>query len=384
MAKSGQPAFEAWHAYVSSGRLDAPLLRPAVFRAWERSHQAGADPQRMRAEVLSNSDAERVIDANADLVAAAQPYLRALSRAAGRERHAAMLGDAQAILLDVQGDAATVHGPERVPGIGSFLSEAHAGANGIGTPLAHQGYVELAGPEHFIGGFHLFTCQGLPLRGFEGETIGSLSVSVRTPLAADRLRRVLKVAARGIEADMIVQGLRRRLRRLPRDAAWPQFECLHQDLVQLHTASRLEFELASFESARVSGDAHVLLRDANELIERFTRLSRLWRVLVDPTVCVGDELEADQLIRDSVDLVQTEARLAKVTLRASTLPCGRIRDVHEAVPALVAGHFVALSRAGEGTVVEVSLDERRRVQWRLLPLTGRPHSFHCNLEVVGT
>jgi transcriptional regulator of acetoin/glycerol metabolism len=335
----------------------------------------------MRAEVFSPADMDRVLCAHDELLGAARPYLQALSRAAGRERHAAMLGDARAVVLDLRADDETLRGSPGFPGPGALLSEAHAGANGIATPIAENSYVELAGPEHFISGFHPFTCQGIPLHGVDGETVGSLTVSVRTPRAAYRLHRILKVAARGIEAEMIVGRLRTRLRELPRDDDWAHLERLHQDVVQVHTAGRLEFELASFELARAA-DAEALIHAAREVMERFTRLSRLWQILVEPTTRVVEELDASQLVRDSSDLMQTEARMAGVTLRTATTPCGRVRRLHELVRALVHGHMVALRRAGEQGVVEVSTNERGCVEWTIVPAEGRPSSLHYDLQVV--
>jgi sigma-54 dependent transcriptional regulator, acetoin dehydrogenase operon transcriptional activator AcoR len=150
-------AFRAHEQYVSIGKLSPALLREPVFRAWERSHLQGASALRAKAIQLEPLETERLLESKKEIILAAQPYLRALSKAAGSVPHAAMLGDAQAIVLDVKGDEQTVHGPVSVPGPGSLLDEGACGANGIGTPLAEGAYAELVGPEHFIGGFHPFT-----------------------------------------------------------------------------------------------------------------------------------------------------------------------------------------------------------------------------------
>lgn len=96
----------------------------------------GANPRLRRAEAPSAVDTERLLERQGKIIRAAQPYLRALSRAADGERHAAMLGNAGSIVLDVLGDDLGVQGPERVPGPGALLDERACGANWIGTPLA--------------------------------------------------------------------------------------------------------------------------------------------------------------------------------------------------------------------------------------------------------
>src|SRR5512134_2752194 len=170
---------EAWRKYVSTGALNPGALRPAVFRAWERCHDFGTSPRQPQAESLSSDATQRLLDSRAGILAAARPYMAALSRAAGSDRHAAMLGDRSGVVLDIVGDEQTVHGPEPFPGPGALLAEEVSGANGIGTPLAGAEYVELVGPEHFIGGFHVVTCQGGPVRAPEGAVTGVISTSVR-------------------------------------------------------------------------------------------------------------------------------------------------------------------------------------------------------------
>jgi transcriptional regulator of acetoin/glycerol metabolism len=379
--KSTQTAFEAWRSYLSAGRIHSQLLRGPVYRAWERAHVGGANPRRIRAEMYSRIETERLREANETLIGAAQPYMRALARAAGSEMHAVVLGEATGVVIDARGHDQLTVGPHGVASPGSMLSEAHAGANGIATPVAEGRYVELVGPEHFIGGFHDFTCQGLPVRGVDGETIGSLCITVPTGATPSRFRSMAKIAGRGIEAELVVSRLRARLRELPVRDDWTHLERLHQDIVQIHAMSRLEFDLAAFELSR-SGDATTLLRRTRDLLERFARLSRLWQVLADPVTEVVVEVDADQLVRDSVDLMQTEARMQAIDLRVATQPCGRVPLVHEVVRALVHGHAVALRGAGQEGSVEVAMDERGRVGWTVVPAVGRPSSLHCDLPVV--
>jgi transcriptional regulator of acetoin/glycerol metabolism len=286
-----------------------------------------------------------------------------------------MLGDGEAVVLDALGD------DETTASTGSMMSEAHAGANGLGTPIAEGRYVALVGPEHFIGGFQPFTCHGVPLVGFDGHTIGSLTISVRAPEHAIRLRPILEAAAHGIEADLIAMRLRARLRELPRTHDWPALERLHQDLLQLHTSGRLEFELASFELMH-GRDGGAWIRSARELGDRFARLARIWRILAEPETPVVDEIDAEQLLRDTTELVQTDARMANVTVRSTTTPCGLTRRAQEIVPILMRHHSIALRRAGQAGLVEVAIDERARVTWTILAASAPELSLHFDMPVI--
>jgi sigma-54 dependent transcriptional regulator, acetoin dehydrogenase operon transcriptional activator AcoR len=311
-------AYQAHEQYVSSGKLSPALLREPVFRAWERSHLQGASARRAKAIQLEALETERLLEKERRIIIAAKPYLRALSKAAGSAPHAAMLGDAQAIVLDVTGDEETIHGPVSVPGPGSLLDESACGANGIGTPLAEGGYAELAGPEHFIGGFHPFTCQGIPVRGADGVVAGTLSVSVKKPDAAQFLREILICAAHAIEMDLLHQRLEEDLHRV---AASPSInddlmEKLRQDVVQALAIARLNVEFAARDLQRGRMDyASRLLHLADQSLQSFSRQGALWRSLVSTQPALERPVNLNQLIDDLCGLLKTERNTGTITLQ---------------------------------------------------------------------
>ena len=96
-------AEEAWRVYNSRGKIAANLLRDHVYRAWERAHIQQANPQHMKAERLSKNETADLIQRHFVLIEAARPYMHALSLAAGVESHAAILGNEQAMVLEVTG-----------------------------------------------------------------------------------------------------------------------------------------------------------------------------------------------------------------------------------------------------------------------------------------
>lgn len=271
---------DVWRHYAVTKTLPDSVLREPIYRAWRRCDAVGASPFVMHARELSPTQAQGLFKQESDLIEAARPYMQALSQAAGSERHAAMLGDRNAAVLDVIGDEESVHGKQRVPGPGALLAEAQAGANGIGSPLAEGGYIELVGPEHFIEGFHPFTCQGLPLYGPEGETAGVLSTSVRRVEASQRIREILICAAHGIEAELMRRRLSTDLKNLfaAEDDEARLLDKLQQDIVQLQGAARLRLETAIRLARHDRRPAALrLVEAATDLIRRFQEQSRLWR-----------------------------------------------------------------------------------------------------------
>lgn len=344
----------AWRRYVADGRLD-PAVRPHVARAWRRSVERGCDPHRLRADTLSASGTADLLAREAPLVSAARPFLNALSRAAGADRHAAMLADGQVRVLDVVGDQASVHGPEAVPGPGSLLEEANAGANGHGTAIAEGGYVELVGPEHFIEGFHAFTCQGIPLIAPDGAVAGVIGVSVRRLRTARRVRDILFCAARGVECELLSRWVADTVAATARDGVAVVAERLRQDLVQRLAAGRLRLEVAADRISR-GGDAAGLVKAAGELIERFGRLAAVWRDLVTTEPLPPEPIVLRDLASDLLDLLGTEARMADVTLTWGASAAVRVLADRRALAQEALGRLLtAFQGAGAGGRVQVDV-----------------------------
>lgn len=309
MQPNSRVVHDVWRHYIVTGGIPHDVLRQPIDKAWRRCMQVGASPFVMRAKELQAREAAALFARESDLIDAARPYLRALSRAAGAERHAAMLGDRNAVVVEVVGDEESVHGREKVPGPGSLLAEQQAGANGIGSPLQEDGYIELVGPEHFIEGFHPFTCQGLPLNGPGGETVGVLSTSVRRVEASHKIREILYCAARGIEAELYRRELLAELQKLIEgEKESTLLEQLRQDMVQLHGAARLRLEKATLLASKgMAPEVIELVHAATALIERFQRQSRLWTEIATSPSAAPEFLDLGQLAREISGLLSTEA-----------------------------------------------------------------------------
>jgi sigma-54 dependent transcriptional regulator, acetoin dehydrogenase operon transcriptional activator AcoR len=330
-------SLEAGRLYRSTGAIDTQLLRPHVYRAWVRSHLEGADPRRPRAEALSPIDTERLREQQGRIIASAQPYLRALSRASGGESHAVMLGDARAIVLDVLGDEQSIHGPERVPGPGALLEEGACGANGLGTALAEGGYQEIVGPEHFIQGFHAFTCQGIPLRDEDGAIAGVLSVSVRRPEVRQRLREILLCAAHAIEMELLAARLdedRQSVLATQRPSI-EQVNRLLGDVLQAQASVRLRLEVAADQVAQSQlTHARDLVQLAAAVLGRFRRQTALWRGLAFDEAAAPRPVALDAALRELVELLEVEAAVSHVEL-----------VLHEIEPVVIDADPHALARA---------------------------------------
>jgi transcriptional regulator of acetoin/glycerol metabolism len=354
----------AWREFVTTGALDDAAVRPHVLRAWQRSARAGCSPHRPTAARLDAAETLALLEREKKLIAAARPYLAALSRSAGDTRHAAQLADREARVLDVVGDERSVTGPEAVPGPGAMMSEAGAGANGLGTTLAEGGYTEIVGPEHFIEGFHGYTCQGIPIAGPGGAILGVLSISLRGLATANRIRDILFCASQGIACDLLAQELLETVVRTRHGDQIDVAERLRQDIVQHLATARLKLELAAQRVAR-GGDTAALLQAAEELTIRFRQRATLWCDLVTDAVAAPGPVRLDDLVEQMIALLATEASVNELSLawgaRRDTAVI--LADRHGAGRRILTEILTAMQRAGRGGQLrlEVRVDPERKL-----------------------
>jgi sigma-54 dependent transcriptional regulator, acetoin dehydrogenase operon transcriptional activator AcoR len=236
-----------------------------------------------------------------------------------------------------------------VPGPGAVMSEAGAGANGLGTTLAESGYTEIIGPEHFIEGFHGYTCQGIPIVGSGGSVLGVMSISLRGIGTLDRIRDILFCASQGIECDLLSQELLDTVVRSRQDGAAGVAERLRQDIVQHLAAARLKLELAAQRLAR-GGDTAALLETAEELTVRFRRRATLWRDLVTEAVAAPSPFRLDEMVEQMIALLSTEASVNELNLAwgARQAPAMVLADPHGAGRKLLAEVLTGMQRIGSG------------------------------------
>jgi len=341
----------AWERYVQHQELAPDTLRPYVLRAWDRARASGCNPRLGRADLLGEHDTQQLLAERHELITATAPFLGALSRAAGESRHAAMLADTDGRLLCLAGDAETM-ADENFPRPGSLLDEAHAGANGVGTAIAENGYVELVGPEHFIEGFHAFTCQGVPITGPQGP-MGVLSMSVRTLATADRVRDILFCATEAVECDLLAKWLSG----ISGQEMAHTLERLRQDMLQRLTSARLRMEVAARRIA-AGADVTTMVQTSKAMSAQFARQARTWRVLALERngTAQPEPLALADIVQDLLDLLATEARLTGVQFEWGAADRVKVLDDHQALTRRLLGGFLsALQKAAPGSTLVVEV-----------------------------
>jgi transcriptional regulator of acetoin/glycerol metabolism len=372
-----------WERYVQHQELAPETLRPYVLRAWNRARASGCNPRLGRADLLGEHDTQQLLAERHELIKITAPFLGALSRAAGENRHAAMLADTDGRLLCLTGDTETM-ADENFPRPGSLLDEAHAGANGVGTAIAENGYVELVGPEHFIEGFHAFTCQGVPITGPQGP-MGVLSMSVRTLATADRVRDILFCATEAVECELLAKWLSG----ISGQEMEHTLERLRQDMLQRLTSARLRMEVAARRIA-AGADVTAMVQTSKAMSAQFARQARTWRLLaLERTGTAQPEpLALADIVQDLLDLLATEARLTGVQFEWSAAERVRVLDDQQALTRrLLSGFLSTLQKAAPGSTLVVEVGAvgglgRTALKERLIDGRVRPGPVVESLRVT--
>ena len=333
----------------------------------------GCDPRLVRADLLSTVETVELLQRESRLIEVATPFLNALSRAAGDDRHAAMLSDGQGRVLKIAGDPLTIE-DENFPRAGSLLSEATAGANGIGTTLAEGRYVELVGPEHFIEGFHVFTCQGVPLFETANAPSGALSMSLRRVEAANKVRDILFCASEAAACELLSRRLSEAI--VTTGGLQTFLEPLRQDLVQGIAIARLQLELAAHDIAS-GNDAALSLGDAYQLSQTFRRHAAVWRDLSDQATGSAEPIVLTDLADEFTSLMATEARVTNVTMHHGRMEKVLVLDDRRALSQRLLGAFLTAMQSAQ-VASEIRIDVFADALSGAITLTG----ISANHELV--
>ncbi len=363
----------AWREYALEGGKLSPDVRPYVNRAWRRSRALGCDPQLHRAETLSSAATARLLTQRNELRRQLDPFLTALSRAAAPDRHAAILSDEYGHILQIAADEETST-DDAFPHAGALLSEATSGANGVGTALAEDAYVELVGPEHYMEGFHPFTCQGVPVHSPDGTITAVLSMSVRRLETADRVRDILFCASEAAECELLADWLA-----YSADSTQaPVLERLRQDIVQKLAIARLRLEQAAAQLSN-GASASDPLDAAVEYARKFKRQAQMWRALATDESAIPEieRIDFTDLVADFMDLLQTEARVALVRLTWGCVARLAVLEAPQVLAKQVLAAFLsAIQESTAGALIEVNLFKEEKLG-KLQLRAVNPDSCHA-------
>jgi sigma-54 dependent transcriptional regulator, acetoin dehydrogenase operon transcriptional activator AcoR len=195
----------AREAFLSTGRAH-DRVRSEIEASWRRSSVSGVKP-----ELRQLPDVD-MVDLHGRLYVAAQPVLEDLAERLHDTSTSVMLADRNArVITRLVSDQGLRRRLDRANSVdGASLHEEVAGTNGLGSVLAEGGPVEVKGPEHYIEGFHGFSCVGAPVRSpLSGQIEGVVTLAVRYEDSNDLLLPLALKVAEEIRQRMLLQATAR-------------------------------------------------------------------------------------------------------------------------------------------------------------------------------
>jgi transcriptional regulator of acetoin/glycerol metabolism len=180
-------------------------VAPWVERSWQRCLNLGLEPgSHVSFAQVTAPMLRHTLEANQQLIEAAQPMLQNLARAIVNTRYFAILTNADGVVVDACG--AIDHADPRahlLTRVGTDLSERSIGTTAIGAVLAELQPVWLHRGEHFFEATSVYSCAGAPLFGPDGACVGMLDVTGVDAQERPELKHLVMQSASKIENALI-------------------------------------------------------------------------------------------------------------------------------------------------------------------------------------
>jgi transcriptional regulator of acetoin/glycerol metabolism len=210
----------AWLGFIQGGPPGG-FVPEVLLQSWERSRIAGVDPQpgQLECSRVDESDLQRRLLANRELLDVSVPHVERLSKMLARERHLCSIRDRDGIILYATGtDEESRHRLGVLPGYD--WSEACKGTTAPAVCLAEDQPYTVIGPEHFVDVLHSLAGYAAPIHSTEKSSLAVLSLTI--PVAAQQLALLLLVS---LTAHLIEEKLMRG--EVPEGVGRPRRKIIH-------------------------------------------------------------------------------------------------------------------------------------------------------------
>lgn len=158
------------HAFINNQPLDNTLVRPIILRSWLRCKKQQVPNDLSHYQRIDDLQLKQLLAANQLLIHAAQSVFTTLLRYTLDAKSHLVLCDKNAIVLYTAG--------VNITPIGSVLTEATIGTNGIGTCAIEKAPLHVTGAEHYLAEFASSHCSAVPIFDEQQQLIGVMSLAV--------------------------------------------------------------------------------------------------------------------------------------------------------------------------------------------------------------
>jgi hypothetical protein len=184
-------------------------VRELVAKSWQRSLAAGVVPDSAGAPVRFGPDELAAAREDSPLAPVVGVIFSTLSGLDDDARHVVAIGDAEANLLWVTGEAGTCARAREIRfQEGAAWSESMAGTNAVGTAAALDHPVQIFSAEHLVAAVHPWTCSAAPIHEpATGELIGVVDVTAGLRTNHPHTLSLAALAARAAESGLHLRSL---------------------------------------------------------------------------------------------------------------------------------------------------------------------------------
>lgn len=194
----------AWRRFTWRGMVASEGLDPAVLRSWQRCWAAGLSPTASWLAAARAAGAPRAewLQAHADLIAVARPFMEDIYQFAGERDLLVVLTDERLCVLTTVGDPELYN---RLGAIGLWqgepLTEERVGSNALALALSEGIPVQVVGPEHYCLALHTLTDTAAPIHTPTGAS-AVLAIVTPEKLGHPHTLGIVMAAARAIESQL--------------------------------------------------------------------------------------------------------------------------------------------------------------------------------------
>jgi transcriptional regulator of acetoin/glycerol metabolism len=226
--------FAAWERFVRGGDGASSHVRTVISESWSRCRGRTVDPGLARARsVVGLDELESHRERNRTLIEASGPVMAAARQFLCDSGSVLVLTDASGLIIDVEGDPATLERAQQVQLVaGVRWDESATGTNAIGTALAVGHPIQVHGTEHYCEGFKRWTCSSAVIRDpCDGTIVGTIDVSAMSRSYSRQSLAFAVSAATQVEGRLKQLELSQRCRILERCV--PQLSAAHAEGIVL-------------------------------------------------------------------------------------------------------------------------------------------------------
>lgn len=128
--------------------------------------------------IIRGSKLQSILEKNSLLVSVALPYMKLIHEFLKDTGFIVDLTDANGYIISILGDKEILERAENMGmHLGTDMSEKSCGTNSIGTALHEKCPIQMAGTQHFIEIYHIWTCSCAPIFNTTGTVIGCINVT---------------------------------------------------------------------------------------------------------------------------------------------------------------------------------------------------------------